>query len=308
MMMRSALIIPTLNATPWLSRLLPALKALDPQPDKILFIDSSSADGTGKALTDAGFELHTIRREDFGHGRTRNLGAQLCASHDVLIYLTQDALPASTDLIRKILEPFNDPSVAIVCGRQLPHEDANQAARYARLCNYPSASHRTTAADIPARGIKALFCSNSFAAYRAEALAKAGGFPENLPMGEDLAVTGRILEAGYTSVYMAEASVYHSHNYSAAEEFRRYFDIGALLRVDPWLRQRTLKSGGSGLRFVLGEFQYMLREGSLTDLAGIVPRTLAKYAGFQLGRRYETLPIEFVKRCSMHKYFWGQAS
>lgn len=305
--MRSALIIPVLNATPWLSRLLPAIGALDPQPDKILFIDSSSTDGTGKAITDAGFDLYTIRREDFGHGRTRNLGAQLCAEYDVLIYLTQDALPANAGLVEKIMRPFKDPLVAIVCGRQLPHQDANPAARYARLCNYPPESRRTTMADIPTRGIKALFCSNSFAAYRAEALTKAGGFPENLPMGEDLAVTGRILEAGYTSLYLAEASVYHSHNYSAAEEFRRYFDIGALLRVDPWLRARTLKSGGAGLRFVTGEFRYLLCQGSLVDVAGIVPRTLAKYVGFQLGKRYERLPLSIVRRCSMHKYFWGKA-
>ncbi len=305
--MKSALIIPTLNAMPWLGRLLPALKALAPQPDKILFIDSSSTDGTGKAITEAGFSLHTIRREEFGHGRTRNLGARLCSDADVLIYLTQDALPAGTDLVGKILAQFEDSSVAIVCGRQLPHEDANPAARYARLCNYPPTGHRTTAVDIPVRGIKALFCSNSFAAYRAEALKKAGWFPEELPMGEDLAVTGRILDAGYTSVYLPEAAVYHSHNYSAAEEFRRYFDIGALLRVDPWLRARTLKSGGAGLRFVVGEVKYMLREGHLLDIPGIVPRTAAKYIGFQLGRRYDRLPKALLKRCSMHKYYWGDA-
>lgn len=305
--MKSALIIPTLNAMPWLGRLLPALKSLDPRPDKILFIDSSSTDGTAQAITEAGFDLHPIRREDFGHGRTRNLGARLCEGHEILIYLTQDAIPASPDVIKKITAEFHDPSVAVVCGRQLAHPDANLASRYARLFNYPPQSHRTTAADIPARGLKALFCSNSFAAYRTAALKEIGGFPEYLPLGEDLAAAGRLLEAGYTSVYNAQACVSHSHNYTAAEEFRRYFDIGALLAVDPWLQQRRLRTGGAGRRYVLGELKYMAREGTFLDVAGVFPRAAAKYSGFFLGRHCKKIPAFLLPRLSMHKYFWREA-
>ncbi len=203
--MKTALIIPTLNAVPHLAKLLPALTALSPQPDKVLFIDSTSTDGTQAAIEAAGFTVHVIPRAEFGHGKTRNLGARMCEGHDILIYLTQDAIPAGVDLVARMVEQFKDTSVAVATGRQLPHEGANVAAAFARLHNYPPESHRTTAADIPVRGLKALFCSNSFAAYRASALAAVGGFPEHLPMGEDLAVTGRFLEAGYTSAYVAEA-------------------------------------------------------------------------------------------------------
>ncbi len=303
--MKSALIIPTYNAAHWLDRLIPALGALSPQPDKILFIDSSSGDGTAQTLRAAGYEVHVIRKQDFGHGKTRNLGAALCPEADMLIYMTQDALPAAADLVARMIEAFaRDEKVAVICGRQLPHEDATLAARYARLHNYPPQSRATTAADIPARGIKALFCSNSFAAYRARALKEIGGFPEYLPLGEDMAAAGRLLEAGYTSLYLAEACVRHSHNYSLAEEFRRYFDIGALLHVDPWLKQRTLKSGGEGMRYVLGELKFMAREGNIFDIVGIVPRTLAKYAGFMLGAQHERLPPAVLRKLSMHQYFW----
>ncbi|HRC26264.1 MAG TPA: glycosyltransferase, partial [Alphaproteobacteria bacterium] len=192
----------------------------------------------------------------------------------------------------------------VVYGRQLPYPDASVAARFARLFNYPDTPRRTVAADIATRGLKALFCSNSCAAYRARALTQVGGFPEDLPLGEDLAVTGRLLEAGFASVYAPGARVVHSHNYGIAEEFTRYFDIGALLAVDPWLCARRLRSGGEGMRFVTAEMRYTLKNGSFADLLSIVPRTAAKLFGFKLGHRCRSLPPALIRRVSMHHYYW----
>lgn len=290
---------------PWLPKLLPALQSLDPKPDRILFIDSSSIDGTPDFISNAGFELHSIAKGEFGHGKTRNLGARLCEGADVLIYLTQDAIPASTDCIAPLLNTFaQDEQTAVVFGRQLPHTDSTVSAAYARLHNYPEQGYTNTAQDIPSRGIKAVFCSNSFAAYRADALAQIGGFPEDLPLAEDMAVCGRLLEAGHTSHYLAKATVFHSHNYTPAQEFTRYFDIGALLKVDPWFSSRSLRSGGEGLRFVLGELRYTLKHGTLLDACSILPRTAAKFIGFKLGQYCHILPLWLVRRFSMHSYYW----
>ncbi len=300
----TALIIPVYNAMPYLARLVPALRALDPAPGRILIIDSSSPDGSGEALRAEGFEVHTIPKAEFGHGKTRNLAARMCEGADHLIYLTQDAIPESPDLVAELCAPFEDPQVGVVYGRQLPYPDASVAARFARLFNYPDTPRRTVAADIATRGLKALFCSNSCAAYRARALAQVGGFPEDLPLGEDLAVTGRLLEAGFASVYAPSARVVHSHNYGIAEEFTRYFDIGALLAVDPWLCARTLRSGGEGMRFVTAEMRYTLKNGTFADLVSIVPRTAAKLLGFKLGHRCRSLPPALIRRVSMHHYYW----
>ena len=65
-------------------------------------------------------------------------------------------------------------------------------------------------ADREALGIKTAFLSDSFAAYRCDALADVGGFPD-VPACEDMYVGAKLLQAGYTIVYAAEAQVYHSH-------------------------------------------------------------------------------------------------
>lgn len=303
-MTSTALIIPVYNARPHLGRLVPAIRALDPAPGRILMIDSSSPDGSGEALRAEGFEVHTIPKSEFGHGKTRNLGARMCAGVEVLMYLTQDAIPENPGLAAALCAPFSDPQTGVVYGRQMPYPEASTASRFARLFNYPEAPRRTVAADIPVRGLKALFCSNSCAAYRVSALAQVGGFPEDLPLGEDLAVTGRLLEAGFASVYAPDARVVHSHNYTISEEFTRYFDIGALLAVDPWLSARDLKSGGEGLRFVTEELRYTFKHGGFLDLLSIVPRTAAKLVGFKLGHRCRSLPPALIRRLSMHHYYW----
>lgn len=303
--MKTALIIPTWNAMPWLPDLLPALQALNPKPDKILFIDSSSVDKTRETIRAFGFEVHQIRKEEFGHGKTRNLGAQLCEGTDILFYMTQDAIPNQTDLLSSILAAFEaDPKTAVAFGRQLPHNDANVSAIYARLHNYPPQNRINTAADIETRGIKAVFCSNSFAAYRASILKELGGFPENLPLAEDMGLAARALEAGYNSRYIGETAVRHSHNYTAYQDFTRYFDIGAFLKVDPWFKSRTIKSGGEGLRFVIGEFQYTYKNGTLLDCMKIIPHTAAKLIGFKLGHNCKKLPKWLLRKASMHSYYW----
>ncbi|PCI99952.1 MAG: glycosyl transferase [Alphaproteobacteria bacterium] len=303
--MKTALIIPTWNAQPWLLPLLDALKKLDPQPDNILFIDSSSIDDTRDIIKEQGFNVHQIPKKEFGHGKTRNLGASLNKDADILIYLTQDAIPAQIDLLAPILKIFKENAdTAIVFGRQLPHNDANVSARYARLQNYPEAGYTNTISDMPVRGIKTFFCSNSFAAYRADTLLNIGGFPEALPLAEDMAVCARLLEAGYKSTYCADAQVRHSHNYGVYQDLTRYFDIGAFLSVDPWFKSKSIKSGGEGLRFVIGEFKYTIKHGTILNCIQIIPHTLAKFIGFKLGEKCKSLPIWLVRKISMHSYYW----
>jgi hypothetical protein len=78
--------------------------------------------------------------------------------YDVYVFLTQDAYLADPSAIIRITEPFLDPKVGAVCGRQLPHYDATPFAAHARLFNYPDKIQVKTFADIPALGIKLDAC------------------------------------------------------------------------------------------------------------------------------------------------------
>lgn len=303
---RTSLVILTLDAQRHLPHLLAALALLPQPPQQVLFIDSASSDDSVALVTAAGHRVHSIQRSEFGHGKTRNLALSLCADSEFLVYLTQDALPQGRDWLARLLQPFADSSVALVYGRQLARAEATLSERFAREFNYPAQADRTRLADLPTRGIKAVYCSNSFCAYRRQALEAVNGFPEQLPLGEDMAVALRLLQHGYTRVYQPLAEAIHSHDYSVLQELKRYFDIGTLMAMDDELRRVRLAASGEGLRFVRGEMAAAWAQKRLGAIVGIALRTLGKYCGFALGLRYRQLPIRWRRRLSMHAFFWSQ--
>jgi rhamnosyltransferase len=159
-------------------------------------------------------------------------------------------------------------------------------------------------ADQQQLGLKTCFLSNSFAAYRLADLLAVGGFPVNVILGEDMSVTARLLMAGKRVAYVAEACVYHSHNYTLAQEFRRYFDTGVFHARSPWLMQTFGGAGGEGLRFVCSELAYVWRHAPAWIFAAIAS-TLAKWLGYKLGRIEAHLPLALKRWCSMHKGYWS---
>ncbi|SEM87139.1 rhamnosyltransferase [Pseudomonas sp. ok272] len=303
---RTSVIVLTLDAQVHLKALLPALAALKQAPREVLFIDSASTDLTPAMIEAAGHRLMTIKRSDFGHGKTRNLALDVCADSEYLVYLTQDACPQGDDWLQQLLKPFADPQVALVYGQQLPRREATDTERFAREFNYPDQPERTTQADIARLGIKAVFCSNSFAAYRRTALEAIGGFPTQLPLGEDMAAAARLLGKGYARVYEPAAQAVHSHDYSIREEFKRYFDIGTLIAMDRELSQARLATSGEGLRFVKVEIQAALTRGQPLAILSILMRTAGKFLGYWLGERYRLVPLAWRRRMSMHSLFWNQ--
>lgn len=300
---RVGLIVPTLNAgrrwQDWLERanrqsLIPARK---------LVIDSSSDDRTPELALAHGFEVVTIARRDFNHGATRQKASDLLDDCDILVYLTQDALLVSPDAVSRLVAAFDDPDVALAYGRQLPHEDAGPIGAHARLFNYAATGGKKTLADIPRLGIKTAFCSNSFAAYRRSDLSAVGGFALNVIFGEDAHAATRLLLSGKAIQYVAEAEVYHSHDYTMAEDFRRYFDIGVFHTREPWMITALGTAEGEGFRFMMSEISYLLKNAPWL-LPSALARAALKYTAYQIGKREKNFSQNRKLKLSMNRAFW----
>lgn len=301
-----SVVVPTRNAEPHLAALLASLRAAAPAPQRVLFIDSGSTDRSQALIREAGHDLEVIDPRDFGHGRTRNFALRLCGESRYVVFLTQDSIPVGRDWLSRILAPFARPDVAISFGRQLPRPDAPLAERFAREFNYPETADVTVEADITQRGIKAVFCSNSFAAYDRAKLESVGGFPENLPLGEDMAAAMRLLRAGFARAYCPSAAAIHSHDYTIAQEFRRYFDIGVLLDIDPELQRARLAASGEGKAALLAETRLAWQAAGARAVLAAVVHAANKFAGFQLGRNFRMLPRWLCRKCSMHAAYWSR--
>lgn len=300
-----ALCIPTYNAGGLWIDLLRSINEQTIQPVIKIIIDSSSKDNTVELALENGFDIIKISPLDFDHGKARQQLVSSCPNMDICIFLTQDAILASPDSIKNIIEVFNNINVGLAYGRQLPQRNATTLEAHARLFNYATVSQLRDIKDIPQYGFKTIFCSNSFAAYRVSALQKVGGFPIDSIMGEDTIVAAKMIEQNWKIAYVAEATVFHSHAYTMIEEFRRYFDTGVFHKQNAQLYNTFGKPTGEGLRFVKSELNYSIKRNLLSALM-VFPKTASKLIGFRFGLIYKSLPKRIVKAFSMHKKFWNK--
>ncbi len=294
-----SVIVPTLNASSVLGSLLTSLQRQTIEDLDITVVDSSSVDDTVNIAQSHNVPVHIIPKNEFDHGGTRTLIGKLVKG-DILVYLTQDALPVDDRAVAKLVQPFSqDPQTGVAFGRQIPHFHATPFAKHLRYFNYPAQSYTRTFENRGKMGIRAAFCSNSFAAYRRSALEAVGWFQERLIMGEDLHASAKMLMKGYKLQYVAEAVVYHSHNYTVVQDLKRYFDLGRFFRRESWLHSEFGKPEREGLRFIVSEWMFLLKEGFPHYLPLSLVRGIAKFVGYRLGLLSEYLPNWAVRRLSM---------
>jgi len=282
--MKFTVCVPTMNAQNTWDEFSRALRSQTACPEEVLVIDSQSEDLTAEKAERDGFRVVRIARREFRHGATRQLAVESAANCDVLLFLTQDALLASPDAIATLLRAFEDPLVGAAYGRQLPRKQASPIEAHARLFNYPTESCVRTQDQISSQGFKTIFFSNSFGAYRLSALKSIGGFLSELNFGEDTVAAAMLILAGWKIAYVADAQVFHSHELSLREEFRRYRRVGELHSLQSWLLEHFGSASGEGRQFLFSELRHLLRTAPQLIPMSLF-RTGCKYLGYMHGRR-----------------------
>lgn len=303
-MSKIVIVIPTLNGGDRLNQLLMSIASQSYQPYQKIIIDSASNDNTLLVAKKYGFRVVSISREVFNHGSTRQQGVEMVEEADIIIFLTQDTILADSETLSRLIACFINSDIGAAYGRQLPHFKATPLEAHARIFNYSAVSRIKSIEDAPKLGIKTAFISNSFAAYRRSALMDVGGFPSNTILSEDTYVAAKMLLNGWKVAYCAEAQVYHSHNYSFIQEFKRYFDIGVFQARESWIREKFGQAEGEGLRYVISEMKYLWKNNYAYLIPSACIRTVLKYMGYKLGLWENKIPIFIKRRLSMHNRFW----
>ncbi|MCW5212895.1 glycosyltransferase family 2 protein [Desulfobulbus sp. TB] len=304
-----SIIIPTFNGASLLDKLLASLTCQTVLPDEILLIDSNSSDATCTIIKQymerySFIRLKQIPQKNFDHGGTRTMAAQQ-AIGDILLFMTQDAIPANKTALELLIQPFAlDEQIAATYGRQLPAKDATFFGEHLRYFNYPEQSQQRCQQDWDTFGFKTVFISNSFAAWRCDILRQQGYFPEQLLFGEDTVAVAKMLEKGYKISYISHAMVYHSHNYSTVQDFKRYFDIGVLHTTQAKHLLRHGGPAGAGRKYVLSELKLIAQKKKYYLLPASFFRNLCKFIAYKVGRKFKMLPTRWSARLSMNPSWW----
>lgn len=300
-----SVIIPTLQAGETLRRLIEALREQTLAPREILVIDSDSTDGTPDIARECGVRVIGIDRMNFDHGGTRNLAASYAVG-EVLVFMTQDALPAHPEMLERLTAPLMaDERIACSYARQVPRAEAGELERLTRAHLYPERPEVKWKSDLSRLGLRTFFCSNVCAAYRRDVFEELGRFPSPVLFNEDLFFAAKCILADYGVAYAADARVVHSHDYTIGQQFRRYFDNGVSMRGNDMVYAWSgVSRSGSGM--VLAVARELIRMRRMRYIPRLLVESAAKFAGYQLGKRHRLLPAALCRRFSMHRGVWDR--
>lgn len=198
---------------------------------EVVCVDSGSNDGTLDVIKRYPCKLIRIAPEEFGHGKTRNLGASY-GTGKYIVFLTHDALPASTRWLHNLIDAMKiDDLVVGGFGSHLTYPECNPLDARDILAHFAAfgTENKVMYIDDEEKYHSddfyyriASFFSDNNACIRRDIWEK---YPyPNVEFAEDQIWMRTMLEKGYRKVYCPSASVYHSHNFGLTEYFGRYYD------------------------------------------------------------------------------------
>lgn len=295
MNLRATIAILTFNGEEYLEDLLDkATSQRAPFGFEVLVIDSGSTDRTLEIVRrNPGIRLHQIPNEEFGHGRTRNLAAQL-ANGEFMVFLTQDAVPAHPGWLEQMLRPFEmvGEQLACVFGKQVPRGDCCPTVKRELHGFFGSFGHDHCVSlqyrnpwfgEDQAIADAVGFFSDVNSAVRRSLLLEMPY--EDVDYAEDQVFGRAVVAAGMIKAYAPLGSVYHSHSYPPATYVRRMYDefvgLRRLTGAPVAMPIRELMLGW--IRPTVGDWRFVLRDATYSRKAKVKWMVLAPV--YNIGRR-----------------------
>jgi rhamnosyltransferase len=264
-MFDAGIVLLTCNGEKYLGQLLEMLQRQKLRPSEIFAIDSSSTDGTTEILQKFGIPTTIIHKREFSHPGTRNLAARMCAARYV-VFLTQDAVPADSCWLERLLDPFVQAhgNVAATFSRQIPRPGTGllEASDVRQDFSTDRMVKRFTAGKKPDRSEiwRMIRFSNSSSAYDRNLLLQ-NPFDESLEMAEDQDWAKRMLEQDFSIIYEPSSVVLHSHDHGLKQKFERSLRMGRSFSAflgSQFGKRSAFSEGTAFLAHIYLDFKYIV--------------------------------------------------
>ena len=257
-----SVIIPVKDRATDLRTCLTSLQQLDYPADKleILVVDDGSSDASPRVAGEFGARLIDSGAVGGGPALARNKGAS-AAEGEILAFIDSDC-SAAEDWLADLLPAFADDKLAAVGGWVDGMHQGTALDRYEAVMSSLNLGRREMSGGA---GGDTFYLPSCNLLLRRKAFVAAGGFNAELQVGEDVDLTWRLRDAGWTIRYLPYGTVYHAHRSRIWPFMKRRFDYGTseglLQRLHPVRGKKMLLPG-------------MLAGILLTLMAALVTRSL----------------------------------
>ena len=243
---------------------------------RILVMDNESTDGTTDVARTIADQVINIPAGTYIPGAVLNR-AMKATSSDRVVFLNSDCTPVDQLWLETLLAGFDQDDVAAVFSQQLPRPDCRPLFCKDTRDTFGDGSQQA--------GWRHCFSMASSAIQRS--VWEEMDFNEAIQYSEDIEWTWRARQRGYTIRYCPESKVYHSHNYTLKQWFRRQYGEGKadaqIFDWSAWESSWLRYSGMPFMRQILSDWKFGLKTRSLEAIVHSPPLRLMQLLGRRKG-------------------------
>jgi glycosyltransferase involved in cell wall biosynthesis/D-arabinose 1-dehydrogenase-like Zn-dependent alcohol dehydrogenase len=290
MLPETSIVIRTLNEGKNLEKVFQGIHNQNYKDWEIVLVDSGSTDRTLELAKQYGARIFHIPSDEFTFGRSLNQGCGE-ALGEYLVFVSGHVWPVTNNWLRNLVEPFQEPSVAMVYGRQRGTDDSRLSELHDLQRQFGPVTQILV--DEP-KG------NNGNAAIR-KSLWLNQPFDESLPGLEDVDWARKAERNGNRVYYAADASVFHLHEETLKQVYTRHLrEAVASKRMFPH-NQFTWSNVIMGLPyFIFRDVLFAFRQGKRGKLFQILGNRIAQFLGMHKGMRYQQkLGREIIKELTI---------
>lgn len=222
-----------------------------------------------------------IEPEDFSHSTTRELMSQK-AEGEIIVFISQDIKIKNNLWLQNLIKPIIYGECEASFSRQIGED--NTIEKYTRERNYPIQSRIVSKKDIYRYQIRTFFYSDASSAVLTSVYRELNAYDgKRMPTNEDMYFAYKLIHSGYRIKYCADSEVYHSHNFTYRQLYKRYYDTGVFFKQNKYFL--NYKSNESGIDLAKYVVKRSIEDKNYRVLLNVIPNFAVRFIAKVIGEK-----------------------
>ncbi|BBK78188.1 glycosyltransferase [Clostridium butyricum] len=232
-----------------------------------------------EGLKDSRCDYTLIEPKDFSHSTTREMMSKK-AKGEIIVFISQDIKIKNDLWLKNLVNPIIKGECEASFSRQIGEDD--NIEKYTRERNYPAESRTVSKNEIDKYQIRTFFYSDASSAVLTKVYRELNAYDgKRMPTNEDMYFAHKLINAGYRIKYCADSEVYHSHDFTYRQLYKRYYDTGIFFKQNKYFKD--YKSNESGVDLAKYVFKRSIEEKNFKVAISVLPNFAVRFIAKLIG-------------------------
>lgn len=248
---------------------------------QILYVLTRCNDKSEEILKKLNCNYTLIEPKDFSHSTTREMMSKK-AEGEIIVFISQDIKIKNDLWLKNLVSPIIKGECEASFSRQIGEDD--NIEKYTRERNYPKESRIVSKKDIEKYQIRTFFYSDASSAVLTKVYRELNAYDgKRMPTNEDMYFAHKLIHAGYRIKYCADSEVYHSHDFTYKQLYKRYYDTGIFFKQNKYFS--NYKSNESGIDLAKYVLKRSIQDKNFKVVFQVIPNFAVRFIAKLIGEQ-----------------------